>query len=60
MVKLNFNNAPALDYHLGPLRENSLIHQHFDDDGRIQTFECSKIFRQLTKKTQKEILESPE
>jgi DNA-binding transcriptional ArsR family regulator len=60
MATLKFNNPPALDYHLGPLRENNLIHQHFDDDGRIQTFECSKLFRQLTKKAQKEVLEGSE
>jgi DNA-binding transcriptional ArsR family regulator len=58
--KLNFNSPAALDYHLTPLRENNLIHQHFDDDGAIQTFETSKLFRQLTKKVQKEILDGSE
>jgi DNA-binding transcriptional ArsR family regulator len=60
MVKLNYKTPQALDYHLAPLRDNNLIHQHFDDDGSIQTFKCSKLFRQLSKKTQKEILDGSE
>lgn len=60
MVKLKYKTPQALDYHLSPLRDNNLIHQHFDEDGSIQTFECSKLFRQLSKKTQKEILDGLE
>jgi hypothetical protein len=60
MAKLNHKTPQALDYHLAPLRDNNLIHQHFDNDGSIQTFECSKLFRQLSKKTQKEILDGSE
>jgi hypothetical protein len=48
-------SAQALDYHLNPLRENSLIRQHFDDDG-TQTFEWSNMFRQIPKVTRAKIL----
>jgi hypothetical protein len=57
MAKFEYKTPQALDYHLGPLRDNNLIHQHFANDGSIQTFETSKLFRQLSKKVQKEILE---
>lgn len=55
MAKFGFNNTPALDYHLNPLRENDLLRQHFDEDG-IQTFEWSNLFRRLRKSTIKQIL----
>lgn len=57
IATLQLKSAQALDYHLGPLRDNNLIYQQFDDDGSVQTFVCSKLFRQLSKKTQKELLE---
>jgi len=57
MTKLGYKTPQALDHHLGPLRDNNLIHQHFEENGSIQTFECSKLFRQLSKTTQKEILD---
>ena len=57
MARLGHRTPQALDHHLGPLRDNNLIHQHFEENGSIQTFECSKLFRQLPKKTQKEILD---
>src|SRR3954447_24032767 len=30
--KFKFNNVPALDYHLKPLREDDLLRQHFDEE----------------------------
>jgi hypothetical protein len=60
MAKLGHKTPQALDYYLAPLRDNNLIHQHYDENGGIQTFECSKLFRQLSKKTQKEILDGSE
>src|SRR2546430_1323560 len=39
MKKFGFNSAPALDYHLNPLREANLLRQRFDDDGTTQAFE---------------------
>jgi hypothetical protein len=55
MAKFGFNNAPALDYHLTPLRESDLLRQRFDDDG-TQTFEWSNLFRRLPKATMRKIL----
>jgi DNA-binding transcriptional ArsR family regulator len=57
MSKLGFANAPALDYHLTPLRENHLIRQHFDEDG-TQTFEWSDLFRRLPKNILRKILDA--
>lgn len=57
MSKLGFASAPALDYHLTPLREADLIRQHFDNDGSTQTFEWSNLFKRLPKKTLKQILD---
>jgi len=54
--KLGFASVQALDYHLSPLREADLIHQRTDDFG-IQTFEWSKLFRGLAKKTVKGLLD---
>jgi hypothetical protein len=54
--KLGFASAQALDHHLGPLREDDLIRQRFDDDGK-QTFEWGNLFRRLPKGTLKKILD---
>jgi hypothetical protein len=56
MKKFGFNNAPALDYHLNPLREADLLRQRFDNDGKTQTFEQSNLFKRLPKSTMKKIL----
>lgn len=56
MAKFGFKNAPALDYHLTPLREDDLIRTRFDGDG-TQTFEWSNLFKRLPKKTLKKILD---
>jgi DNA-binding transcriptional ArsR family regulator len=57
MKKFGFNNAPALDYHLKPLREADLIRQRFDDDGTTQTFEQGNLFKRLPKSSVKKILD---
>jgi DNA-binding transcriptional ArsR family regulator len=57
MKKFGFNSAPALDYHLNPLREADLLRQRFDDDGTTQTFEQSNLFKRLPKSTVKKILD---
>jgi DNA-binding transcriptional ArsR family regulator len=57
MAKFGFKSAPALDYHLSPLREDDLLHTRFDEDG-TQSFEWSNLFRRLPKKTLKKILDS--
>ncbi len=54
--KLKYNSGPALDYHLSPLREDDLIHQRSDEDGK-QTFEWSNLFKRLPKTTRKKILD---
>ena len=56
MKKFGFNNAPALDYHLSPLREADLPRQRFNNDGKTQTFEQSNLFKRLPKSTMKKIL----
>ena len=56
MKRFSFNNVPALDYHLSPLREADLLRQRFDNDGKTQTFEQSNLFRRLPKSTIKKIL----
>ncbi len=53
--KFNFNNLPALDYHLKPLREADLLRAKVDDDGTT-FFEWSNLFRRLPKSTLKAIL----
>src|SRR5437764_770319 len=50
--KFGFASAPALEYHLNPLREANLIRQHFDEK-RKQTFEWSDLVRRLPKTTLK-------
>jgi DNA-binding transcriptional ArsR family regulator len=57
MKKFGFNSAPALDYHLTPLREADLIRQRFDDDGTTQTFEQSNLFKRLPKSSVKKLLD---
>lgn len=54
-AKFGFKTPQALDYYLTPLRDDHLLHQHFDDNG-TQTFEWSYLFRRLPKKTVREIL----
>lgn len=56
MAKFGFKSAPALDYHLSPLREDDLLHTRFDEDG-TQSFEWSNLFKRLPKKTLKKILD---
>jgi len=53
--KLHFASGQALDYHLGPLREDDLIRQYLDDVG-TQTFVWSNLFKRLPKKALREIL----
>jgi hypothetical protein len=55
--KFSFNNVPALDYHLNPLREADLLRQRFDDDGTTQTFEQSNLFKRLPKSSVRKILD---
>ncbi len=55
--KFVFNSAAALDYHLTPLREADLIRQRFDDDGTIQTFEQSNLFKRLPKSSVRKLLD---
>jgi hypothetical protein len=57
MKKFGFNSAPALDYHLNPLREADLIRQRFDDDGTTQTFEQSNLFKRLPKSSVRKLLD---
>jgi DNA-binding transcriptional ArsR family regulator len=57
MKKFGFNNAPALDYHLKPLRDADLIRQRFDDDGTTQTFEQGNLFKRLPKSSKRKILD---
>jgi hypothetical protein len=59
ITKFGFQSAPALDYHLTPLRQDDLIRQHLDDGG-TQVFEWSNLFKRLPKKTIKEILQDPD
>jgi len=56
MAKFGFKSAPALDYHLTPLREDDLVRTRFDEDG-TQTFEWSNLFKRLPKKTLRRILD---
>ena len=56
MTKFGFKSAPALDYHLSPLREDDLLHTRFDDDG-TQSFEWSNLFKRLPKRILKRILD---
>jgi len=51
----NFKNAPALDYHLKPLREADLLRKKIEEDGTI-LFEWSNLFRRLPKSAIKSIL----
>jgi len=53
--KLSLKSAPALDYHLTPLREADLIQQHLNEDG-TQIFAWSNLFKRLPKKTIREIV----
>lgn len=57
MKKFVFKSAPALDYHLAPLREADLIRQRFDDDGTTQTFEQSNLFKRLPKSSVRRLLD---
>jgi DNA-binding transcriptional ArsR family regulator len=57
MKKCGFNSAPALDYHLNPLREADLIRQRFDDDGTTQTFEQGNLFKRLPKSSVRKLLD---
>lgn len=50
-----FKSAPALDYHLKPLREADLLRQKIEEDGTI-VFEWSNLFRRLPKSTIRAIL----
>jgi hypothetical protein len=56
--KFGFASAQALDHHLNPLRDATLIRPHFDEN-RKQTFEWSALVRRLPKTTLKKILEPP-
>jgi DNA-binding transcriptional ArsR family regulator len=56
MTKFGFKSAPALDYHLSPLREDDLLHTRFAEDG-TQSFEWSNLFKRLPRKTLKKILD---
>lgn len=53
--RFDFASGQALDHHLNPLREDDLLRQRFDENGR-QTFEWSNLFKRLPRKTIKEIL----
>ena len=53
--RFSFASAQALDHHLNPLREATLIRQHFDEN-RKQTFEWSDLVRRLPRTTLKKIL----
>ena len=53
--ELGHKSAPALDYHLKPLREADLLRQRVEDDGTL-LFEWSNLFRRLPKSTIKAIL----
>jgi len=55
IAKFKFASSQALDHHLNPLRQDDLIHQHFDESG-VQTFEWSKLFRRLPKKVRNDLL----
>jgi hypothetical protein len=57
IAEFKFNNTPALDYHLKPLREGDLLQLHINGDGK-QTFEQSNLFRRLPKQTIRRILGS--
>ncbi|HEY4932846.1 MAG TPA: hypothetical protein VII23_14850 [Terriglobales bacterium] len=54
--ELKFESMQALDFHLRPLRDADLIHQHTDGAGK-PTFEWSKLFNSLSKTTKKHILD---
>jgi hypothetical protein len=56
-VKCGFASAQALHHHLNPLRESDLLCQRFTDNGRLLTFEWSKLFKGLPKATLKKILD---
>ena len=53
--ELGHKSAPALDYHLKPLREADLLRQRVEYDGTL-LFEWSNLFRRLPKSTIKAIL----
>ena len=53
--KFNFQNYPALDYHLKPLREADLLRPKTEANGET-VFEWSNLFRRLPKSTIKAIL----
>src|ERR1035441_5539439 len=55
--QLGFASPQALDHHLNPLREDDLIRQHLDDNGK-QVFEWSNLFKRLPKKARKGVLEN--
>ena len=55
-AELNYASLQALDNHLRPLRDADLIHQRADSSGK-PTFEWSKLFKSLSRATQKAILE---
>lgn len=54
-----FKSAPALDYHLKPLREADLLRQKIEEDGTI-VFEWSNLFRRLPKSMIRAILRDGE
>jgi DNA-binding transcriptional ArsR family regulator len=55
-IDLKYESTQALDHHLRPLREADLIHQRTDGTGK-PTFEWSKLFKSLSKATQRAILD---
>jgi hypothetical protein len=55
-TELNYVSLQALDNHLRPLRDADLIHQRGEGLAK-PTFEWSKLFKSLSKATQKAILE---
>jgi predicted transcriptional regulator len=55
--KFAFQNFPALDYHLKPLREADLLRAKTEADGTT-VFEWSNLFRRLPKSTIRAILKT--